>query len=93
MAYLGHVISAQGVGMDTEKVEPVQAWSSSRTVHDVRGFLGLMGYYRNFIQSYGDIAAPLAQLLKKEVFSWTQVTTAAVTFDALKMTLTTTLVL
>jgi hypothetical protein len=60
-------------------------------VRTIRGFLGLTGYYRKFIQSYGDIAAPLTQLLKREAFSWMPVATAA--FEALKVALTSALVL
>jgi hypothetical protein len=52
----------------------------------IRGFLGLTGCYRKFIQSYGDIAAPLTQLLKREAFNWTPAATAA--FEALKAALT-----
>jgi hypothetical protein len=89
--YLGHVISDQGVAMDADKVEAVCAWSLPCTVRDVRGFLGLTGYYRKFIQSYGDIAAPLTKLLKRESFSWTPSATSA--FEALKTALTTTSVL
>jgi hypothetical protein len=54
-------------------------------VRAVRSFLGLLGYYRKFIKSYGAIAAPLTQLLK-EAFCWTLA--AAVAFDALKAALT-----
>jgi hypothetical protein len=72
--------------MDANKVEAVRAWPLPRTVHAIRGFLGLTGYYRKFIQSYGDIAAPLTQLLKREAFSWTPAVTAA--FEALKAALT-----
>jgi hypothetical protein len=85
--YLGHVISDKGVAMGADKVEAVRAWPLPRTVRAVRGFLGLTGYYRKFIQSYGDIAAPLTKLLKRESFSWTPSATSA--FEALKTALTT----
>jgi hypothetical protein len=87
VVYIGHVISERGVAMDADKVDAVRAWPPLRTVHAVRGFLGLTGYYRKFIRSYGDIAAPLTQLLKKEAFRWTPTTTS--TFESLKSALTT----
>jgi hypothetical protein len=87
VAYLGHVITEHGVAMDAEKVEAVRAWPPPRTICTVRGFLRLTGYYRKFIWSYGDIATPLTQLLKKEAFRWTPA--AASAFDSLKAALTT----
>jgi hypothetical protein len=65
VAYLGHVITEQGITMDVDKVEEVRAWPPQ---HTVRGILKLMGYYRKFIRSSGEIATPLTQLLKREAF-------------------------
>ncbi|XP_039827557.1 uncharacterized protein LOC120689329 [Panicum virgatum] len=68
--YLGHVISERGVSVDEQKVEAILSWPIPSLAHAVRGFLGLAGYYRRFIRDYGDIAAPLTALLKKEGFRW-----------------------
>jgi hypothetical protein len=71
VAYLGHIISVAGVAMDPTKVEVVEAWPPPRSLRVLRGFLALTGYYRKFIAGYGEVAAPLTALLKREAFKWT----------------------
>jgi hypothetical protein len=87
VAYLGHVISAEGVAMDADKVAAVSAWPPPRSARGLRGFLGLAGYYRKFIRDFGLIAAPLTRLLRRDSFTWDK--DAEDAFQALKRALTT----
>jgi hypothetical protein len=91
VAYLGHVISAVGVAMDPVKVQAIIDWPAPHSVRDVRGFLGLAGYYRKFVHNYGTVAAPLTALLKKDGFAWDD--GAAAAFVDLKAAVTSTPVL
>jgi hypothetical protein len=63
--YLGHIMDKQGIRPDPKKVEAVQTWLVSKNVHDVRSFLGLVNYFRSFIEHYSEIAVPLTNLTKK----------------------------
>ncbi len=87
VVFLGHVVTPEGVHCDPDKVKEVQDWVPPTDVTGVRSFLGLCNYYRKFVKSYAEIAAPLTNLTRKGVpFHWSSDCQAA--FDLLKKRLT-----
>ena len=50
VAFLGHVVSSEGVSMDPAKIEIVTSWPRPFTVSEIRRFLGLAGYYKRFME-------------------------------------------
>jgi hypothetical protein len=71
--FLGHTISKDGIFVDSSKVQEVMDWKPPKSVHQIRSFLGLAGYYRRFILDFSRIAKPMTELLKKGVkFVWSE---------------------
>jgi hypothetical protein len=65
--FLGHTICQEGISVDPSKVQEVMDWKPPKSVHQIRSFLGLAGYYRRFIPDFSRIAKPMTELLKKGV--------------------------
>ncbi|KAF3772046.1 Retrovirus-related Pol polyprotein from transposon 297 [Nymphaea thermarum] len=71
VGYLGHIVSRDGVRAEPEKLVAIEQWPLPKNLKEMRGFLGLTGYYRCFISGYGSIASPLTHMLKNGPFQWT----------------------
>ncbi|XP_024010472.1 uncharacterized protein LOC112085485 [Eutrema salsugineum] len=71
LVFLGFVVSADGVKVDEEKVKAIKEWPSPTSVGEVRSFHGLAGFYRRFVKDFSTLAAPLTEVIKKDVgFKW-----------------------
>jgi hypothetical protein len=61
--FLGHVLSENGIFVDPTKVQEVMDWKVPTSIHEVRSFLGLVGYYHRFIPNFSKIAKSMTRLL------------------------------
>ena len=72
VAFLGHVVSKDGIMVDPKKIKAVVDWPTPSTVSEIQSFLGLAGYYRRFVQDFLKLAASLTRLTQKNVrYQWT----------------------
>lgn len=87
VVFLGFVVSSKGVQVDEEKVRAIQEWPTPKSVTEVRSFHGLASFYRRFVKDFSTLAAPLNEVLKKNVgFKWGEKQEEA--FNVLKQKLT-----
>ena len=86
--FLGHVLSSNGIVVDPSKVKDILEWKPPTTVHQVRSFLGLAGYYHRFIPDFSKLVKPITSLLKNDTkFNYSSRCNEA--FEQLKVLLTT----
>ena len=64
--FLGVVIGEGKVEMEENKVEGVLKWPTPQCIRDVRKFLGLANYYRQFVKDFAKMALPMNQLTRKD---------------------------
>ena len=70
--YLGHIISKEEVSVDLKKIEAIMNWPTPKNVKNLRSFMGLVGYYRRFIEGFSKVAHAITSLQKKGIqFEWT----------------------
>ncbi|XP_041355427.1 uncharacterized protein LOC121373051 [Gigantopelta aegis] len=85
LKFLGHMVGNGEIGPEDKKLKKIMAVSKPQNKKELRSFLGLIGYYRKFIDTFSEIAAPLTDMTKNsqsKVLQWTETTTAA--FEKLK---------
>ena len=86
--YLGHIVNKEGIIPDPAKTQKVKEYPVPEDQTQLRQFLGLSSYYRQFVPGFAKLASPLLSLLKKDaIFQWTDVCQKA--FEKLKEQLVT----
>ncbi|XP_017487155.1 PREDICTED: uncharacterized protein LOC108375524 [Rhagoletis zephyria] len=81
--FLGHIVSAEGVKPDPEKIETITKIKQPENVKELQRFLGMVTYVSKFIKNLADITQPLRQLLRKDV-EWVWDTQHNEAFNKLK---------
>lgn len=71
--YLGHVISGEGIAMDPSKIQVIIDWPVPNNVAEVHSFMGLAGFYQQFVQGFSRIDHPITSLQRKgKNFIWSE---------------------
>lgn len=65
VAFLGHVITPEGIKPNPSKIEAVLKYPVPKTIKEIKSFLGLVGYYRRFISGFAKLTAPMTKCLRK----------------------------
>ncbi|XP_070034784.1 uncharacterized protein [Nicotiana tomentosiformis] len=82
-----HAVSGEGIKVDPQKIATVKDWPRPTTLTEIHRFLGLVGYYRMFVEGFSTLASPLTKLTQKAVkFQWSDA--CEMSFQELKSRLT-----
>lgn len=64
--FLGHVVTQEGIRPNPNKIDKILNWPIPKTTTQIKGFLGILGYYRKFIRDFAKLTKPLTKCLKKD---------------------------
>ncbi len=71
VVYLGVILNRDGISMEHDKVRAILDWPVPSSAEQVRSFLGMAGYYRNFIWNFSNNTINMTNNTKKNiVFNW-----------------------
>ena len=62
MAFLGHVVSSEGIMVDPKKIEAIQQWQGRISMIEICSFFELVEYYYQFVKDFSKIVALLTRL-------------------------------
>ncbi|CAG9092967.1 unnamed protein product [Plutella xylostella] len=63
--FLGHILNKNGLKPNQKKIDAIRKFPIPKTLKEIRGFLGLIGYYRKFVPGLSKIVKPLTEATKK----------------------------
>lgn len=71
ITFLGHIITAQGITMDPEKIRTIQNFQAPKNRKQIQSFLGFIHFYRKYIRDLSQLTSQLSKLTKKGVvWNW-----------------------
>lgn len=65
VSFLGHVITPEGIKPNPLKIKAIVEYPLPKSEKQIKSFLGLIGYYRRFIQNFAKVVQPFTRCLKK----------------------------
>jgi Reverse transcriptase (RNA-dependent DNA polymerase)/RNase H-like domain found in reverse transcriptase len=69
--YVGRTILKEGVSMSTKKINSVLDFPKPMVNTQLRSFLGLANYFKDFVPNHSNVVSPLFKILKQAALKWT----------------------
>lgn len=70
LTFLGHTVSKEGLDIDKEKIKDIKAFRSLRSITELKSFLGLVNYVRDYVPNFSDLTRQLREAESNGQFEW-----------------------